>query len=65
MSTKITNFLFAVYCLGIPVYWAYLIAYTVNGGVTEEVAASILFGWVLGMAWPMVALVQVFLWALF
>ena len=65
MSNKILQFLVSVYYLGIPVCWAYLIAHAVNGGTSGDIGAFVLFGWVAGIAWPMVALVQVFLWTFF
>ena len=65
MSNKILQFLVSVYYLGIPVCWAYLIAHAINSGADGEIAAAVLFGGIAGIAWPMIGLVQVFLWTLF
>lgn len=58
------NTLALVWLVGVPVYWSYLMAYTYVTDTDPEkgiFVASVVFGWIPSILWPIILMVQVWL----
>jgi hypothetical protein len=61
MKKHLPETLLAVYIAGIILTWTYLIASDIESGDSNALAASVLFGWIAGLAWPFIILVVLWL----
>lgn len=63
-ANKLVESLVALYFIGVPVCWSYLIAIAINIDV-DLLSAAILLGWLPSFFWPLILLVHIWYWVLF